>query len=504
MAFKDHIWSILNNDDDPRHNFFLSVINILIFCSVGLLIYETFNPKLPTETINTIRMIDYGILVVFGLEYLGRLWVIRDWKPQTVKLSQIQVAKYFVLSRLKFIFSPWGLIDFLALLPLVPFLRSLRILRLLRLFRSVQLFKYNSPLRTLMAAFRDNMLLFAVAFGFVFVCIVFSAVMFFFAEFGVNKNVTSLADTLWWSIVTITTVGFGDITPITLGGRVIGATLMIAGMFVIAVFAGVISSTLVGHLIPLQQEQIRMSTLSGHIIIAGWNDNVPMLLKQLEAEYPKDRRPPILLFAPIERPDMLGPDYIFVHGDFTKEDEYAKVRLNYAKTVLVVADTSEGAIKSAARDASTVLTVFTIRRLEGNFDVKRTSPLHICAEILDPENIDHAKTAGANEVMATALVGNSLIAHTASNPGVGSILTDLLLATKNNIYTSPMPMGLIEGKTLLFKTLQEVVRNHHGVLVIGVVQHGEIRMNPDPDFPVLLGDDLVYLGSQQLTTQSKS
>lgn len=496
MSLRDHVWHILNDPEDPRYGPFLWFINALILISVGQLVYETFY-KPQGDLAELLRSVDNTILAIFLLEYLGRLWVIRDWKPTTVKLTRAEEIKLFVWSRVRFILTPWGLIDFLALLPLVPFLRSLRVLRLLRLFRSVQLFRYSNPLTTLLSGFRDNALLFGVAFGFVLVCVLLGAVMFFFAEYGTNAKVTSLSDTLWWSIVTITTVGFGDIYPETPGGRVIGAALMVAGMFVIAMFAGVISSTLVDQLMPIRQEQVRMSSTTDHIIIAGWNDNVPMLLAQLEADLGK-RMPAILVFAPLERPEALDPKHIFVHGDFTKEAEYEKVRLRFARTVVVVADSTDRNARPAARDASTVLTVFTIRRLERRFEEDRTRPIHICAEILDPENVEHASVAGADEVLATALVGNSLLAHTAGNPGVGHVLNDLLLATHNNIYTSPVPVQLIEGKTLTFNALQKKLRAQEGLLVIGVVHAGEMCINPDPDAPVFVEDHLIYIGNRQL------
>lgn len=502
MKLRDHVWAILNDEKDPRQRAFGIFINTLIFLSVGLLVVETFRKDLDPARYELLRLVDHAILGIFTLEYLARLWVIKGWRPKMIKLSRMQLIKYWIISRIKYMLSPWGLIDLLALLPLVPFLRSLRVLRLLRLFRSVKLFRYSNPLTTLMAAFRENALLFGVASGFVLVCIVVSAAMFFFAEYGSNPNVKSISDTLWWSIVTITTVGFGDITPTTLGGRVVGAALMIAGMFVVAVFAGVISSTLVGHLMPLQQEQIRMSTLSGHLIVAGWNDNVPMLLEQLKAEKVQDP-PTVLIFAPINRPEILPPEYTFVHGDFTKESEYEKVRLKFASTILVVADTAGGAMRSAARDASTVLTVFTIRRVERLFAQERTAPLHICAEILDPENIDHATTAGADEVLATALIGNSIMAHMASNPGVGGVMTNLLLATRNNIYTSPMPIGLMDGQTLPFRELQDKTRAKYGVLVLGLSRHGQLHLNPDPEFATLLNDDLVYLGDKMIVAPKR-
>ncbi len=501
-SFREDVWHILNDPEDQRYKVFLAFITTLILLSVGLLLYETFGmDNLPKEVreqrSQLLQVVDRAILFVFLIEYIGRLWVIRGWRPDSVHLGPLDTAKFFISSRLRFMLSPWGLVDLVSLLPLVPFLRSLRVLRLLRLFRSVSLFRYHSPLRTLASAVRDNALLFSVVFGALFVNIVLSAVMFFFAEYGINDQVENLGDTLWWAIVTISTVGFGDITPATPGGRVIGAGLMVSGMFVIAALAGVISSTLVGHLIPLQMERVRMSSIADHIVIAGWNDNVPMLLEQLEAEHPTGG-PTIVIFAPLSRPEELDARHIFIQGDFTKEPQYEKVRLKYARTVVVVGDTSRSNTNPSSRDATTVLTVFTIRRLEQTFHQERTRPLHVCAEILDPENLEHANIAGADEVLATAQLGNFLLAHTASNPGVGSILQDLLRATRNNIYTSPVPTDLIEGKLLTFKELQEKIRLRHGVMLLGVLHKDELNLNPDSEHPVFNEDQIVYMGEGRI------
>ncbi len=489
------IWRVLNDTEDPLYKVFLAFITLLILASVALLFVETF-VELSPGTIETFHLIDDTILVIFALEFIARLWVIPNWRPRAVKLGPMGVAQFWLTSRLKFVLSPWGLIDFLALLPIVPFLRSLRILRLLRLFRSIRLFRYSSPINALIAAFASNSLLFTVAGAFVAMSVMLNATMFFFAEFGTNPKIKEPADALWWSFVTITTVGYGDITPYTSGGRVIGSILMISGLFVIALFAGVISSTLVDQLMPLRQEQVRMSSISDHIIIAGWNDGVPMLLRQLEDEYHGDM-PTVIIFAPIDRPESLDPRYLFVHGDFTKEAEYEKVRLPWARTVVVVADEAS-ANRAGTRDASTVLTIFTIRSLEKQFTLDRRAPLHICAEVLYPENVPHATTAGANEVLATALVGNSLMAHTAVNPGVSPVLNILLLTARDNIYTSHIPSGLIEGKTLPFDELQDLLQIKHQVLLIGLVRRGEVVLNPDREFPIVLADQIIYIGDDIL------
>ena len=490
------LWHVLNDPEDERYRWFHLFINTLIVTSVVIIVWEVVAPLSPEER-RIAETLDRAILLVFLIEFTGRLAVIRDWLPRSVKLSPLRKLQYFVISRLKFVFSPWGFIDFLAILPLFPFLRSLRILRLLRLLRSVQFFRYASPLKTLTAAFRDNAILFMVAMGFVVGSIVLSALMFFLAEHEANENVNTLGDTLWWAIVTVSTVGFGDITPVTGGGKVVGAFLMLAGMFIIAMFAGVISSTLVGRLLPLRMEQVRMSSIADHIIIAGWNSEVTMMLAEMGREY-GEQMPTVLVFAPRDRPDDLDEQYVFVQGDFRREAEYDKVRFKFAASVVVIADEGSGHESPAVRDASTVLTVFTIRSLERKLDVERAKPIHIIAEILDPENYEHAMSAGADEVIETSRLGSSLLAHTAGNPGVGEVIASLVLASRNNVYSAHLPSTFIEGASMTFAQLQDRAREELGVLVIGVVHKEEMTLNPVGSRHIYANDRMVYIGAKRL------
>jgi voltage-gated potassium channel len=493
---KNRVWEVLNDADSAGYRWFHAFINTLIVSSVAIVVFEVFaNPS--AEELEILRTIDAAILVVFLIEFLGRLWVIRDWRPKVVRLTWSQKVGYWIASRMRFILSPWGLIDFVALLPLFPFLRSLRILRLLRLARSVQFFRYANPVRTLTAAFRDNSLLFTVSTLFVVVSVGLSAVMLFLAEYRVNDNIETLGDTLWWAIVTITTVGFGDITPVTTGGRVIASALMFSGMFIIAMFAGVISSTLVGHLLPLKMEQVRMSSVSDHIVVAGWNARVPIMLEEMVTEYGNEL-PRVIVFAPRDRPVELDEQFLFVNGDFTHEREFDKVRLAYARTVVVVASDVEVAEHPQKKDATTVLTVFTIRAFEKKLSINRRSPIHLVAEVLESENCQHARVAGADEVIETYRLGSSLLAHTAGNPGVGSVVTNLMLASHNNVYAGNLPAELVEGEMLVFEDVQELLRREYGILVVGVVHKDEMELNPPPQTEVFAGDRIVYIGPRKL------
>jgi voltage-gated potassium channel len=484
---------ILEDPDDPRYHWFLWTINALILTSFGMLVYEVLWAP-GARTIRWLHALDRAILVIFAVEFVARLAVIRGWKPERIELSFWGKVKYFVSSRLRFILSPWGLIDLVALLPIFPFLRSLRILRLLRLFRSARVLR---PVQSVFDALKNNSLLFAVAFGFVVANIVLSATMLFFAEVEANPNIDTFTDTLWWSIVTISTVGFGDITPQTAGGRIIGAGLMLSGMLFIAMIAGVVSSTLVDQLLPLRNEQVRMSSTTDHVIILGWNDNVPMLLDQIDREYDAES-PPVLVVAPRKRPETLDSSIRYVEGDFTKEINLERVRLKYAKTVIAVADDSDRGERSHGRYATTILATFTVRRRERQFDIERTEPLHVCAEILDPENVEHAASAGADEVIPSSLLGYGAIAHTASNPGIGDIVTNLVLATRQNLYTSEIPMHYIQGETLPFDQLQQTLREDYSILLMGYIRGGEFRINPPKEAELRIGDELIYIGDEDL------
>lgn len=497
MTFKQHVWSILNDPEDGRYHWFLRFINTLIVTSFAMLSYEVLaDPAEPVARV--MHTIDSVILTIFTIEYFGRLWTIRGWKPEVMKLSKLQTVKFYIVSRLRFVFSLWGLIDLMALLPIFPFLRSLRILRLLRLFRSVRVFRYARPIKTLYNAFKGNSLLLGVSTSFVIGSILLAAMMLFFAEYGnPNSQIDSFGDTVWWAIVTISTVGFGDITPVTPGGKVIGAALMFAGMFVIALFAGVISSTLVGHLLPLQQEQVRMSQISDHVVIAGWNDNVPMLIDQMLEEF-GESMPTTVVMANRPRPESLDSNYTFIQGDTTKENEYEKVRLKYARTVLAVSDDSPGPMKPQARDATTVLTIFTMRSVEKKFVDERQTKLHICAEILDPENMQHAFVSGADEVIPSSLLGYSIMAHTTINPGVSSALSNLVLASGQNLYTSRLPPSVLDGDDMEFSRLQDLLREKYGALLLGLVHHDELRLNPPGSKKIYVNDEIIYLGSSKI------
>ena len=110
-----------------------------------------------------------------------------------------------------------------------------------------------------------------------------------------NPNMNSVADGLWWALVTVTTVGFGDIAPVSGFGRVVGGILMLIGMVNLGLFASIVGHTLPAALMKLREEQFRMSRHINHWVVCGYEEGSEMFLRTLLNELDGSQR--VLLFG---------------------------------------------------------------------------------------------------------------------------------------------------------------------------------------------------------------
>jgi voltage-gated potassium channel len=157
---------------------------------------------------------------------------------------------YFSKDKKKYIFSFFGIIDLLAILPfylsLGVDLRSIRIFRIFRLFRILKLTRYNKAIiRFTQAAkhAKEGIFLFMIITS---IIIYLSAVgIYFFEHEAQPEKFGSVFDSLWWAIVTLTTVGYGDAYPITVGGKIFTSFILIIGIGIVTVPAGLVASALI-------------------------------------------------------------------------------------------------------------------------------------------------------------------------------------------------------------------------------------------------------------------
>jgi len=472
------------------------VVWSLIILSIAILVIEAVVPE--TSAIDPLlELIDRVVLAIFAVEISARVLSYRPPALQVFQRPSISRLRVHLMARLRFMTKPLNLVDILAVLALFPELRGLRALRMLRLLRSSRIFQYRNPFAIILQTLEENGLLFGFAFSVLGVATTLGGVSFYLVEVRANPAVDSMLDGIWWALVTITTVGFGDITPVTLLGRILGGVLMIAGMFTLALFAGIVGSSFVTGMLSIREEQFRMSDYVNHVVVCGYDKSTHLLLDTLKREItnPQTR---VVIFDEAERPRELRPEFLWVQGDPTKQSELGKVRLTHAAAVIVsgARDTSP-----QEADARTILTVFTVRAhlLKHEELVReRHCRLYVVAEILDSENVDHAYTAGADEVIETSKIGFSMLAHAVGFHGTATTMSRVLLSGAHNVYLGQVPALPAEGMRF-GELLVQLALSKRGGLVVGVrTPAGEELINPAKDLMVEPGALLIYLAESPL------
>jgi len=177
-------------------------------------------------------------VTIFTIEYLGRLWVSTE-KKHTAHLPAWR-------ARLAFTVTPMALIDLLAVAPfylslLIPI--DLRYLRFFRLLRLLKLSHYFDGLQVFLTVLRRESGAIAGALLTMVILIVVSACLMFSVENAAKPgHFDSITQAIWWAVVTLTTVGYGDITPITFGGKLLGIAIMLLGVGTMALPAGILAA----------------------------------------------------------------------------------------------------------------------------------------------------------------------------------------------------------------------------------------------------------------------
>lgn len=215
-------------DDHGAGRSFDLIIQALIVLSLVTFAIETL-PGLTPSTLSVLRALEIITVLVFTAEYLLRAWVARPTRA--------------------FVFSFFGLIDLLAILPFYIAtgvdLRSVRALRLLRLFRVLKLARYSAAIRRCQIALslvKEELVLFLCLSG---VVLYLAAVGIYYFERAAQPDAfASVFHALWWSLATLTTVGYGDIYPVTAAGKCFTALVLLVGLGIIAVPTGMVASAL--------------------------------------------------------------------------------------------------------------------------------------------------------------------------------------------------------------------------------------------------------------------
>ncbi len=216
--------------------FDLAIIALIIANTV-MVIAETFN--LPKNVLSAINVFEVISVAVFTVEYLLRVWTADLLYPEANAVK----------ARFKYIFSFMALIDLLAILPfylplIFPIdLRILRIMRVVRLFRIFKINRYTKALRLIALVFKNKAAQLVSSVFVVGLLLIIASVLMYNIETEAQPDAFSNAfETMWWAVSTLTTVGYGDVYPITAAGKVLSTIIAFLGIGLVAVPTGIITA----------------------------------------------------------------------------------------------------------------------------------------------------------------------------------------------------------------------------------------------------------------------
>ena len=238
---KEKIHEIIFEADTPAGKYFDIVLMIMIFASVLVVMLESVS-KLQANYREIFYILEWCFTIFFTIEYGLRLYCV---------YNPVKYAKSF-----------YGIIDLVSILPtyfslLFTGVHTLMVIRALRLFRVFRIFKLAHFLKEghlILNALKASRAKITVFLVFILLVVMIMGSVMYLIESGTNTGFTSIPRSIYWAIVTLTTVGYGDIAPQTTFGQFIASVIMIMGYVVIAVPTGIVSSEL------LSQKELQHNT----------------------------------------------------------------------------------------------------------------------------------------------------------------------------------------------------------------------------------------------------
>lgn len=227
MTIRQQLHQVVFGTDTKAGRQFDVVLLWIIVFSVFVVMLESV-PEIGSIYSNAFWIVEWGLTIVFTIEYIIRLWI----SPKPIR----------------YIFSFWGIIDLLSIIPTyltffiagTHYLLVIRIFRLLRVFRVLKLARFTSEAKVLIDSLRDSAYKISIFLMSVVAIVVIMGTLMYVVEGG-EKGFTSIPQSIYWAIVTVTTVGYGDMVPHTVLGKFISSFVMILGYAIIAVPTGIVT-----------------------------------------------------------------------------------------------------------------------------------------------------------------------------------------------------------------------------------------------------------------------
>lgn len=291
-----------------------------------------------------------------------------------------------------------------------------------------------------------------------------SAGVHYFEKQAADSNIHSVWDGIWWAVVTVATVGYGDRFPVSIGGRIVGFVLMFFGVGMMSLLTATIASIFVEKKI-MEDKGLETVKVKDHLIICGWNQHTEEVLSGLTT-YGLTGDAPIVLINELSVDEIESYrlkykkfNLKFLRGDYVREDVLLRANIAGARFAVIMADVSGGHSRERT-DERTALTALTIKYL--------APQVKMIAELLDGENRQHLKRANVEEIIVRGEHIGSLLATAVKSPGLPRLISGMLsLGDTNKFWRVEIPKPFV-GRT--FQELSSHYREKQHAILIGFLK----------------------------------
>lgn len=293
-------------------------------------------------------------------------------------------------------------------------------------------------------------------------------------------------DAFWWSIVTMTTVGYGDFSPVTMWGRVlVGFPTMLLGVGILGYMLSLVATTMLESKM-LETKGMKDVILKNHIIICNFNsvEKTQQLIHEIHKDVSTQDAHIVIIDNKLdELPSELTSEKIhFVKGDPSREATLDQASLKECRAVLIQADKSD----IAGSDNTNLKTCLTIETIHPD--------AYTVVECINPENAIFFRRAKCDSVISIASLTGQMMIQELQDPGVNTIISELTSNAKGKqIYISKL-----KTQANNYRDVQDMYSGDE-VILIGIRRDGENFVMPESGFPVRIGDQVILISGRRPT-----
>jgi voltage-gated potassium channel len=419
-------------------------------------------------------------VVIFTIEYFMRLWVSVE-APMEAGNARKRIA---------YAFSFMALIDLFSILPfyltfLPVSLQFLRAIKIIRVFRVLKIGRYSNSLGTIIRVFRKKRSQLFISLLIIFLMLIVVSNIMYEIEHRVQPDVFSNSfRAMWWGIVTLTGVGYGDMVPMTGLGRFIGGLIALLGLITIAMPIAILGAAYVEDAENKRRGRIQTVNTADHVIVCGYSNTTRSIVESLQ-----DEKAVAKILIVTQKPNPEIPGAVYVHADWSDFEVLERLSLSECAAVILTAE------NYSQRSDDDDIDVIDMRVLFTLYNIKKHYPeVHTISELI---NLDHLpmirNRLKGDEIILKEVIDGNLIASCIKIPGVSKLIYELIN---------------LEGKVIRETSLAELKLGHrclywdvvahgidHDIAFLGYIsgEDATSHLAPDNDESITESDRLIYL-----------